>query len=98
VPGPSPVFLRQFVIATGLILLLLTVTTFTAIRHASVSAVLAIGTAALIITTLLQVAGTGTLKLDPGGLAGLAVNLLAAVAVIVIGVRQDSRSLRPEAT
>ena len=46
----------QFVIATGLILLLFTVTTFTAIRRASVSAVLAIGTAAPIITTLLQVA------------------------------------------
>ena len=72
----------QFMIATGLILLLFNVTTFTAIRHASVSAVLTIGTAAPIITTLLQVAGTGTLKLDPGGLAGLAMILLAAVAVI----------------
>jgi len=87
----------EFVIATGLILLLFTVTTFTAIRHASVSAVLAIGTAAPIITTLLQVTGTGTLKLDPGSLAGLAVILLAAVAIIVIGVRQDGRAARLEA-
>lgn len=88
----------QFVIATGLILLLFTVTTFTAIRHASVSAVLAIGTAAPIITTLLQVAGTGSLKLDPGSLAGLAVILLAAVVIVIVGVRQDSRSVRLEAT
>lgn len=86
----------EFVIATGLILLLFTVTTFTAIRHASVSAVLAIGAAAPIITTLLQVAGTGTLKLDPGSLAGLAVILAAAVAIIVMGVRQDRRLVRLE--
>jgi drug/metabolite transporter (DMT)-like permease len=88
----------EFVIATGLILLVFTVTTFTAIRHASVSSVLAIGTAAPIITTLLQVAGTGTLRLDPGTLAGLAVILVAAVAIIVIGVRQDGRPVRLEAT
>jgi drug/metabolite transporter (DMT)-like permease len=88
----------EFVIATGIILLLFTVTTFTAIRHASVSAVLAIGTAAPIITTLLQVAGTGKLKLDPGSLAGLAVILAAAAIVIVIGLRQDGRSVRLEAT
>jgi drug/metabolite transporter (DMT)-like permease len=87
----------EFVVATGLILLLFTVTTFTAIRHASVSAVLAIGTAAPIITTLLQVAGTGTLKLDPGSLAGLAVILVAAAVVIVIGVRQDGRAPRLKA-
>jgi drug/metabolite transporter (DMT)-like permease len=88
----------QFVLVTGLILLVFTACTFTAIRHASVSAVLAIGTAAPIITTLLQVTGTGSLKLDPGSLAGLAVILVAAVAIIVIGVRQDSRSVRLEVT
>ncbi len=87
----------EFVIATGVILLLFIVTTFTAIRHASVSAVLAIGAAAPIITTLLQVAGTGTLKLDRGSLAGLAVILVAAAVVIVIGVRQDGLSARLEA-
>jgi drug/metabolite transporter (DMT)-like permease len=87
----------EFVVATGLILLLFTVTTFTAIRHASVSAVLAIGTAAPIITTLLQVAGTGTLKLDPGSVAGLAVIPVAAAVVIVIGVRQDGRAPRLKA-
>jgi drug/metabolite transporter (DMT)-like permease len=83
-----------FVIATGCILLLFTVTTFTAIRHASVSAVLAIGTAAPIITTLLQVTATGTIKLDLGSIAGLAVTLLAVLVVIAIGVRQDNRAVR----
>jgi drug/metabolite transporter (DMT)-like permease len=87
----------EFVLATGAILLLFTITTFTAIRHASVSAVLAIGTAAPIITTLLQVTSTGTLKLDFGSVAGLVVILVAAAAVIVIGVRQDRRSMPLEA-
>lgn len=86
----------EFVLATGCILLLFTVTTFTAIRHASVSAVLAIGTAAPIITTLLQVTATGTLKIDAGSVTGLAVTLLAVLAIIAIGVRQDNRSMRLE--
>ncbi|HLG71728.1 MAG TPA: DMT family transporter [Chloroflexota bacterium] len=82
----------QFVVATGLLLLLFTVTTFTAIRHAPVSAVLAIGTAAPIITTLLQVARTGQLKLASSDLPGLAVILLAVIAIIVTGLRQDGRA------
>jgi drug/metabolite transporter (DMT)-like permease len=86
-----------FVLATGLILLLFTVATFTAIKHASVSAVLAIGTAAPIITTLLQVAGTGTLKLDAGSMVGLIVVLVAAIAIIALGVREDGRPARLEA-
>ena len=86
----------EFVVATGVILLLFTATTFTAIRHASVSAVLAIGAAAPIITTLLQVGGAGKLKIDPASLAGLAVILIAAVVVIVIGIRQDGRLARLE--
>lgn len=86
----------EFVMATGLILLLFTVTTFTAIRHASVSAVLAIGTAAPIITTLLQVFGGGKVKLAAADLWGLAVILAAVVAIMVLGVRQDRRVPAPE--
>lgn len=85
----------QFVIATGLLLLAFTVTTFTAIRHASVSAVLAIGSAAPIVTTLLQVATTGQLQPAPADMAGLAVILLAVLAVILVGLRQDSSSSAP---
>lgn len=84
----------EFVIATGLILLLFTVTTFTAIRHASVSAVLAIGTAAPIITTLLQVFGGGKVRLAAADLWGLTVILVAVAVIIVLGVRQDSRAAR----
>lgn len=79
----------SFVFGTGAILLLFTISTFTAIRHASVSAVLAIGTAAPIITTLLQLAGSGHVKLAAADLLGLAVILASVTAVIVIGVRQD---------
>jgi drug/metabolite transporter (DMT)-like permease len=80
-----------FVLVTGLVLLAFTITTFTAIRLVSVSAVLAIGSAAPIITTLVQVAASGRVELAPADLAGLVVMLLAVAAIIVIGVRQDSR-------
>lgn len=75
---------------TGFLLLLFTVATFTAIRHASVSTVLAIGAASPIITTLLQVGFEGKLALNPIDLAGLALIVAAAVAVLVLGVRQDA--------
>lgn len=88
----------EFVIGTGIILLLFTVTTFTAIRHASVSAVLAIGTAAPIITTLLQVFGGGKVKPATGDLWGLVVILVAVVVIIALGVRQDSRATRLKPT
>lgn len=82
----------QFVLVTGLILLAFVVCTFTAIRHASVSAVLAIGAASPIITTLLQVGATGRAHLTLGDTAGLLVLGLAVVTVLVIGIRQDARS------
>jgi drug/metabolite transporter (DMT)-like permease len=83
-----------FLLVTGVLLLLFTSATFTAIRHASVSAVLAIGAAAPIVTTLLQVTGSRSTQLAPTDLAGLALTLLAAAGVIVVGVRRDNRALR----
>jgi drug/metabolite transporter (DMT)-like permease len=80
-----------FVVVTGFTLLLFTTTTFTAIRHASVSAVLAIGTAAPIVTTLLQVIASRRAELGVADLAGLAVTLVAAIVVISVGIRQDKR-------
>jgi drug/metabolite transporter (DMT)-like permease len=80
----------QFLMATGFLLLLFTVTTFTAIRHSSVSAVLAIGTAAPIITTALQFFASGTVQLTAVDYAGLALTLFAVVAIIAFGVRWDS--------
>jgi drug/metabolite transporter (DMT)-like permease len=81
-----------FVLVTGVLLLLFTVTTFSAIRHASVSAVLAIGTAAPIITVVLQFFGTGNDELAHAELIGLGLTLAAVAGVIVIGVRQDNRA------
>lgn len=81
----------EFVVVTGLLLLAFTASTFTAIRHASVSAVLAIGAAAPIITTLLQAAGAGQLKLASSDVLGLGVIALAVVAIIVFGLQQDRR-------
>jgi drug/metabolite transporter (DMT)-like permease len=85
----------QFVIITGLILLGFTATTFTAIRHASVSTVMAIGTMAPIITTLLQVGAKGRFHLAPSDLTGLSLILLAALVVLVIGIREDVRAEQP---
>ena len=79
----------EFVVVTGVILLAFTTTTFTAIRLASVSAVMAIGAAAPIVTTLLQVGIGGQLSIATSDLAGSALTLLAVVAVIVLGVRQS---------
>lgn len=82
---------------TGFLLLLFTVTTFTAIRHASVSTVLAIGAASPIITTLLQVGIAGQLALTPVDLLGLVLIVAAAVVVLVLGVRQDAAAQQASA-
>ncbi len=81
----------SFLVVTGFLLLLFTATSFTAIRHASVSTVLAIGTAAPIITTLLQFFGSGGVQFAPVDLLGLGLTLVAVIAIMVIGVRQDNR-------
>jgi drug/metabolite transporter (DMT)-like permease len=86
-----------FVLVTASILLAFTITTFAAIRRVSVSAVLAIGSAAPIITTLVQVAASGRVELAPADLAGLAIMLVAGLAIVVIGIRQDSQLPRLEA-
>jgi drug/metabolite transporter (DMT)-like permease len=90
-PGDLSATQWSFVGLTGVFLLLFTITTFTAIRRASVSAVLAIGTAAPIITTLIQVVSSGNTKLAPIDVAGLVLMLLAVVAIITIGLREDQR-------
>ena len=85
----------QFVLVTGLILLAFVVFTFTAIRHASVSAVLAIGAASPIITTLLQVGITGKIHLLPADILGLAILLGCVVVILIIGIRQDGKTAPP---
>ena len=74
---------------TGFLLLLFTITTFTAIRHSSVSAVLAIEAAAPIITICIQFFASGNVQLATADYTGLAVTFLAVAAIIAIGIRQD---------
>ncbi|GAC1692644.1 MAG: hypothetical protein PVS2B1_15870 [Candidatus Dormibacteraceae bacterium] len=85
----------QFVLVTGLILLAFVVCTFTAIRHASVSAVLAIGAASPIITPLLQVGITGKVRRRPADLLGLASLLVSVVVILIVGIRQDGKTAPP---
>jgi drug/metabolite transporter (DMT)-like permease len=81
----------QFVLMTGLILLVFVVCTFTAIRHAPVSAVLAIGAASPIITTLLQVGATGKVRVASADALGVVLLLAAVAVIVVIGIRRDAR-------
>jgi uncharacterized membrane protein len=78
-----------FLVITGFLLLLFTVATFTAIRHSSVSAVLAIGAAAPIITITVQFVASGNLQLALADYTGLALTFLAVAAIIAFGVRQE---------
>jgi len=87
-----------FVVLTGVILLMFTIATFTAIRHASVSAVLAIGTVAPIVTTVIQVMSSGSTKLSPIDVTGLALMIAAVIAIIVVGLRQERRASSLQAT
>lgn len=86
----------QFVLVTGLILLGFVVCTFTAIRHAPVSAVIAIGAASPVITTLLQVGATGKIRLAAADMLGLGVLLAAIVLIIAFGLRRESVAPEPE--
>jgi drug/metabolite transporter (DMT)-like permease len=86
----------EFVVVTGLILLVFTITTFTAIRNTSVSVVLSIGTAAPIVTTLLQLAFSHQLRLGWTDLGGLLLLLLAVGAILVLGIRQERMTSRLE--
>lgn len=76
-----------FVIGTGLILLAFTVTAFLALRHAPATVATAIPAASPLITTALVVITTQQIKLSPIDLAGLALMLLAVLAIFLLGRR-----------
>lgn len=86
----------QFVLVTGLILLGFVVCTFTAIKHAPVSAVLAIGASSPIITTLLQVGAAGRFHSAVADALGLGVLLVSVVVIVVIGIRLESSAPKLE--
>jgi len=87
----------ELVLLTGLILLAFTCLTFLAIRHAMVSAVMAIGMASPIVTTALQLAVNQHLTVAPADLAGIVVTVLAVAAILVLGIRQEAPGRGPAA-
>ena len=80
-----------YVLATGLILLAFTVTAFIALRHATATAATAIPAAAPIITTALVALSAGQIKIAPVDGIGLALILVAVIAIIFFGLRRERR-------
>lgn len=82
-----------FVLVTGLILLAFTITSIMGLRHASATAVIAIGAGSPIITTLLVVAARHS-RLAPSTLFGLALILVAILIIFTVGRRQELRAVQ----
>lgn len=80
-----------FVLVTGLILLAFTITSIAGLRHASATAVIAIGAGSPIITTLLVVFARHV-ALAPITLFGLALILIAILTIFVFGQRRELRA------
>ncbi len=78
----------SYVVATGVILLLFTVTAFLAIRLIRVAAVTAIGTGAPIVTIAVDLIANRPLHLA-GDEAGLVLTFVAVVAILVVGLREE---------
>ena len=83
-----------FVLVTGLILVAFTVTAVLALNYCSATAATAIPTAAPIITTLLVVISTQSLKLPATTLIGLGIILGATLAVVLFGLLHESQESR----
>lgn len=78
----------EFVVVTGLILLAFTLTSIAGLRHASATAVIAIGAGSPIITTLLVVAARHT-RPSTNTLLGLGLILAAILVIVTIGRRTE---------
>ena len=85
-----------FVLATGLILLAFTVTAVLALNYCSATAATAIPAAAPIITTMLVVISTQSLKLPKTSLISLGLVLIATLAVVLFGLLHESHHLEEE--
>jgi drug/metabolite transporter (DMT)-like permease len=79
----------SYVLLTGVILMMFTASIFVAIRFASVSAVMAIGSGAPLVTVALQLFTKHHVNLS-GQAVGLWATLLAVVAILVAGLRHES--------
>jgi len=84
----------EFVLLTGLILLAFTCFTFLAIRHAMVSAVMAIGMGSPIVTTAIQLSVNQHFNIARAEVAGLAVTLLTVSFILVLGIRTEAPARR----
>jgi drug/metabolite transporter (DMT)-like permease len=82
----------QYVLATGLILLAFTVTTFLALRHVSATAATAIPAAAPVITAALVSLDTQRVALSQADVLGILLMVAAAAAVFTIGRRRETRA------
>lgn len=80
-----------YVLVTGLILLAFTVTSIAGLRHASATAVIAIGAGSPIITTLLVVYTRHT-PVSTATLFGLALVLVAILIIFTLGQRHEMRA------
>ncbi|HLJ80918.1 MAG TPA: DMT family transporter [Ktedonobacterales bacterium] len=82
-----------YVLVTGLILLAFTITSIAGLRHASATAVIAIGAGSPIITTLLVVFARHT-PISATTLFGLALILVAVLTIFTVGRRREIRAAR----
>lgn len=80
-----------YVLVTGLILLAFTITSIAGLRHASATAVIAIGAGSPIITTALVVINRHT-ALSNTTLFGLALVLVAILVIFTLGSRRELRA------
>jgi len=83
-----------FVLATGLILLAFTVTAVLALNYCSATAATAIPAAAPIITTMLVLISTESLKLPRTTMISLGIILGATLAVVFFGLLHESQPAR----
>jgi drug/metabolite transporter (DMT)-like permease len=80
-----------YVLVTGLILLAFTITSIAGLRHASATAVIAIGAGSPIITTLLVVFTRHT-PISTTTLFSLALVLVAILIIFTVGQRREIRA------
>ncbi len=88
----------EYALGTGLILLAFTVTAFLALRHAPATVATAIPAASPLITTALVILATQRIKLAPLDITGLALMLVAVVAIFLLGRRQGLGVWQREST
>ena len=86
----------QYALVTGLILLAFTITSIAGLRHASATAVIAIGAGSPIITTALVVFA-GHTTVPNNTLLGLGLVVAAILVIYTFGQRQELRQARTRA-